>query len=216
MHEKVLPQHSLELLSALEADTSPLLSGWTLAGGTGLAFHLGHRVSEDLDFFRTDDLNVPLLHEVLSRHGSYETLQEAEHTLTVLLHETKLSFFRVRDPFLFEAVPHRFFFVADVRDIALMKLAAISGRGSRKDFADLYLILQDKPTLDAYFNLLPRKYNASRLNTYHILKSLTYFDDAETEPMLRMLVPFDWKECRAFFVREVRAIVLPQATVKDC
>jgi hypothetical protein len=209
MHESVLPQHSLELLNVLEKDATSLLSGWTLAGGTGLAFRLGHRVSEDLDFFRTDDVDVRALHDELARHGSYETLQEAEHTLTVLLHRTKLSFFRVRDPFLFESVPWRFFSIADVRDVALMKLAAISGRGSRRDFADLYIILQNEPSLEAYFDLLPRKYDPSRLNTYHILKSLTYFDDAEAEPMPRMRVPFDWAECKAFFVREARAIVLP-------
>ena len=209
MHEKVLPQHSLELLSALGDDPSPLLTGWTLAGGTGLAFHLGHRVSEDLDFFRTDDMDVSALHDVLATHGPYETLQEADHTLTVLIQDTKLSFFRVRDPFLFDALPHRFFTIASIGDIALMKLIAISGRGSRKDFADLYLILQDEPTLEAYFEMLARKYGESRVNTYHILKSLTYFDDAESEPMLRMLVPFDWKECKAFFSREARAIVLP-------
>jgi len=209
MHEKVLPKHSLELLSSLGEDPSPLLAGWTLAGGTGLAFHLGHRVSEDLDFFRTDDMDVRALHEVLATQGAYETLQEADHTLTVLIQNTKLSFFRVRDPFLFDALPHRFFSIASIGDIALMKLIAISGRGSRKDFADLYIILQDEPTLEAYFEMLPGKYGESRVNTYHILKSLTYFDDAESEPMPRMLVPFDWKECKAFFVREARAIVLP-------
>jgi len=91
----------------------------------------------------------------------------------------------------------------------LMKLIAISGRGSRKDFADLYIILQDVPTLETYFDMLPKKYGESRVNTYHILKSLTYFDDAESEPMPRMLVPFDWEECKAFFVREARAIILP-------
>ena len=208
MHEKVLPKHSLELLNLLEQDTSPLLAGWSLAGGTGLAFRLGHRISEDLDFFRTDDMNVRALHDILQKHGAYETLQEAEHTLTVLIHGTKLSFFRVRDPLLFKGTPHRFFSIADVRDIALMKLAAISGRGSRKDFADLYIILQNEPMLEAYFDLLPRKYDPSRLNTYHILKSLTYFDDAEAEPLPRMLVPFDWAECKAFFVREARAIIL--------
>ncbi len=209
MHEKVLPQHSLELLNALGEDPSPLLAGWTLAGGTGLAFHLGHRVSEDLDFFRTDDMDVRMLHDVLAAHGPYETLQEADHTITVLIRDTKLSFFRVRDPFLLDALPHRFFSIAAIGDIALMKLIAISGLGSRKDFADLYIILQDVPTLETYFEMLPRKYGESRVNTYHILKSLTYFDDAESEPMPRMLVPFDWKECKAFFVREARAIVLP-------
>jgi len=209
MHESVLATHSLELLRLLEQDGSHLLAGWTLAGGTGLAFRLGHRISDDLDFCRTDDADVRELHHVLTRYGSYETLQEAEHTLTVLLRGTKLSFFRVRDPFLFEPTPWRFFSIADVRDVALMKLAAISGRGSRKDFADLYIILQTAPSLEAYFDLLPRKYDPSRLNTYHILKSLTYFDDAEAEPMPQMRVPFDWSECKAFFIREARAIMLP-------
>jgi hypothetical protein len=194
----------------LEHDPSPLLKGWVLAGGTGLAFHLGHRFSEDLDFFRTDDFDVRRLHDALRAHGPYETMQEETHTLTVLLHETKLSFFRVRDPFLFEGTRHRFFTLADTRDIALMKLTAISGRGSRKDFADLYTILQRPPSLEAYFELLPRKHDPSRLNTYHILRSLTYFADADSEPEPRMLIPFNWDECKRFFVREARAIVLPE------
>jgi hypothetical protein len=127
----------------------------------------------------------------------------------VLIQGTKLSFSRVRDPFLFEGTPCRFFTVASERDIALMKLAAISGRGSRKDFVDLYLILRIGGTLNDYFRMLPEKYGASRINTYHILKSLTYFEDAEKEPLPRMFVPFDWEECKAFFVRQARAIVLP-------
>ena len=95
MHEKVLPADSLELLSELGDDASESLKHWTLAGGTGLAFRLGHRVSEDLDFFRTDEMDVRDMHEVLRRHGPYETLQEADHTLTVITRQTKLSFFRV-------------------------------------------------------------------------------------------------------------------------
>ena len=209
MHEKVLPKHSLELLTKLEADPSELLRGWILAGGTGLAFRFGHRISEDLDFFRTDMKDVRALHAVLAQHGTYETLQEDIHTLTVIIHKTKLTFSNVRDPFLFPPTPHRFFAVADTRDIALMKLAAISGRGSRKDFIDLHMILRDRPTLKEYFEWLPRKYGASRINVYHIAKSLTYFDDAESEPMPRMLVPFKWNDCKKFFVREAHAVILP-------
>ena len=208
MHEKVLPAQSLKLLNEMGNNPSPQLRNWILAGGTGLALHKGHRLSEDLDFFRTDDLDVRELHSLLSQYDRYETLQEAEHTLTVIIRKTKLSFFRVRDPFLFKATPYRFFRLADVRDIALMKLAAISGRGSRKDFIDLYTILRDKPALSEYFSLLPRKYTPDRINTYHILKSLTYFSDAEKEPTPRMFEPFDWEECKAFFIREAHAIVL--------
>ena len=172
MHEKVLPQHSLELLTELEGNPSPLLSNWTLAGGTGLAFLMGHRISEDLDFFRTDDLDLRRLHDALAKHGRYETLQEAEHTLTVLIRKTKLSFFRIRDPFLFDPTPHRFFSIASIRDIALMKLVAIAGRGSRKDFADLFLILQNPPTLESYFDMLPEQYGASHATSQVPLRAL--------------------------------------------
>jgi len=130
MHEKVLPQHSLDLLTDLEGNASPFLSGWTLAGGTGLAFHLGHRISEDLDFFRADELDVRKLHDVLGAHSGYETLQEAEHTLTVLIRETKLSFFRIRDPFLFDAQPHRFFSIASVKSLALFEESSSSSSSS--------------------------------------------------------------------------------------
>ena len=133
-------------------------------------------------------MDVRDLYQVLTRHGPYETLQEADHTLTVLTHRTKLSFFKTRDPFLFDPAPYRFFAVADIRDIAL--------------------ILRDDPPLQSYFEMLPRKYGPSRINAYHILKSLTYFADAEAEPVPRMLVSFDWEECKAFFVRKAHAIVL--------
>ena len=186
----------------------PDLEGWTLARGTGLALQMGHRISEDFDFFRTDPMNVNRLHEVLRLAGEVETLQEDDRTLTVLIARTKVSFFSVPEPFLFPGQPYVFFTLADPRDIALMKLAAISGRGSRKDFIDLYVILRTGLSLEECLKRLPEKYG-SRANAYHILKSLTYFEDAEGEPMPRMLEPFNWDECKAFFVREAHAIVLP-------
>lgn len=209
MHPKSLPPGSRALLARVNKNTPAALRGWILAGGTGLALRVGHRLSDDFDFFRTDALEVRALHDALHPLGAYETLQEADHTLTVLLQGVKLSFFLVPDPFLFETVPYHFFAMADVRDIALMKLAAISNRGSRKDFIDLYTILRSGPSLRDYFDLLPRKYGPQRVNAYHILKSLVYFEDAEAEPMPVMLEPFNWKECKAFFVRAAHDIVLP-------
>lgn len=208
MHEKVLSPHSRQLLAALDKMKSPALTGWTLAGGTGLALHLGHRISDDFDFFRTDNMDLRKLHDVFKKIGPYETLQEAEHTFTVLSEKTKVSFFRISDPFIFKSVPYRFFSLADVGDIALMKLIAISGRGSRKDFVDIYTILRGGLTLQECFDELPRKYLSGRANAYHILKSLTYFEDVEKEPMPTMLESFQWEDCKAYFVRETHAITL--------
>ena len=208
MHAKVLPKGSAKLLARLERTRSPELTGWTLAGGTGLALALGHRISEDFDFFRPDRPDLQLLRTVLADAGEFEIIQEMEHTLSVIMNGVKMSFFHVADPFLFPTQPYRFFQVADPRDIALMKLVAVSGRGSRKDFVDLFCILRGSPPLAEYFDLLPQKYGKGRANAYHILKSLVYFEDAEQEPLPRMLVPFNWKECKAFFIRTAHAIIL--------
>lgn len=208
MHEKVLPRGSRALLAKLESLSAPELDGWTLAGGTGLALQLGHRVSEDLDFFRSDRFSPVRLHHLLTRVGQTELLQEDDRTLTVIASGVKLSFFHVVDEILFSTIEYSFFRLAELRDIALMKLAAVSGRGSRKDFIDLYTILQGSLTLEQCLERLPDKYGEDRVNIYHVLKSLTYFDDAEREPMPRMLEPFDWDKCKSFFVREAHAIVM--------
>jgi hypothetical protein len=209
MHEKVLPRGSRELLAKLDSLSLSELEGWTLAGGTGLALQMGHRTSEDFDFFRTDGFSADRLHEILRQVGEVETLQEDDRTLTVIVSAIKVSFFSVPDDFRFPGQSYHFFLLADPRDIALMKLAAISGRGSRKDFIDLYSILRGGLSLEQCFQWLPLKYGEGRVNTYHVLKSLSYFEDAEREPMPQMLEPFDWAECKNFFVREAHAIVLP-------
>jgi hypothetical protein len=209
MHEKVLPRGSRNLLAKLDALSPPDLEGWTLAGGTGLALQMGHRISEDFDFFRTSRFSSHHLYDIMRQAGATETLQEDDRTLTVITAGVKVSFFSVPDSFLYSGQPYHFCDLADPRDIALMKLAAISGRGSRKDFVDLYVILQSGLLLEQCFQWLPLKYGEGRINTYHVLKSLTYFEDAEHEPMPRMLEPFDWDECKNFFTREAHAIVLP-------
>jgi len=209
MHAKALTPGSRRVLEALSRARHVALAGWILAGGTGLALRLGHRLSDDFDFFRLAGMDTEGLYEAMSAFGTPETLQRSANTLTVLVQGIKLSFFQVREPFLFEPTRYRFFDLADVRDIALMKLAAITNRGSRKDFIDLYGILQHGPSLREHLDLMAKKYGADRTNLYQVLLSLTYFEDAEGEPMPRMLEPFDWEQCTSFFVRECRMIVLP-------
>ncbi len=208
MHEKVLSSDSLELLSVLESNSPDLFNGWILAGGTGLALQLGHRISDDFDFFRENIDDVRILHEELRKYRPYEILQETGQTLTLLAGGVKLSFFRAPAPFISDTVQYRNFRIAGITDIALMKLIAIHNRGSRKDFIDLYTILQGDFRLRDYFALLPKKYDPSTINLYSILKSLTYFEDAEREPAPRMLVPFRWEECKAFFLRVAHSIVI--------
>ncbi len=209
MHEKVLPPHALELLTALEKRRSAALRGWVLAGGAALALRLGHRAAGAFDFFRTNAVDMAALLMALGRAGACEVLNHDARTLNVLVGGTKLAFFRVSFGVVHPPTPYRFFAVADLMDLALMKLVAIADRGSRKDFVDLWCILQEGLSLRECIDLLPRKYGAGHVNTYHVLKSLAYFDDAEKEPMPELLRALDWEKCKAYFAKEARAIVLP-------
>jgi hypothetical protein len=96
--------------------------------------------------------------------------------------------------------------IADARDIAVMKVIAIGGRGSRKDFVDLYFILRGGAGLAGILELSRQRFSRVDYNEYHLLKSLVYFADAETEPMPSMIRDIDWNELKAEITRVVRAI----------
>ncbi len=97
--------------------------------------------------------------------------------------------------------------MASLHDIAAMKLIAASQRGSKKDFIDLYMIEQNGLTLASIIKSLPEKYPNTSINYYHIIKSLVYFDDAELEPMPRMLVELEWGTTKDFFVQKQKSLL---------
>ena len=96
--------------------------------------------------------------------------------------------------------------LADEWDIACMKIDAISSRGSKKDFIDLYFLLEKYNLLEllAFFE---RKYSDIKFNKMHIFKSLIYFDDAEDEPMSIMIKEVKWKEVKNKIIEEVGKLV---------
>jgi hypothetical protein len=191
-------QTVLELLSRV-----PEIRTFYLAGGTGLALHLGHRRSEDFDFFRAQPLVPQDLLTVLREAGDLVVLQEATGTLTVRIHGVATSFFRYDYPLLRPlrespwALP-----IADPDDIAAMKLAAVAGRGARKDFVDLYVYAREVTPLREALAWFRDKYRGVTVDPYHLLRSLTYFDDAEAEAMPHLLIELTWDEVKAFFRAE--------------
>jgi hypothetical protein len=92
--------------------------------------------------------------------------------------------------------------IADARDIACMKLSALAGRGTRRDFVDVYVALQHIQ-LAELLTLFQRKYAGVNYSLLHLFKSLTYFGEAERDPMPDMLIPLAWEDVTAFFERVV-------------
>jgi hypothetical protein len=190
MHPKVLSDDAWKTVRLLK--TEGILESWALAGGTGLALQIGHRYSEDLDFFRTDTFEPQRLAVHLSTTGRVKIQSRSADTLHVVLAGLRISFLKAQVPLLFPGTAYRGLTLADPRDIAVMKLIAIGGRGSRRDFVDLYYYLHGGGDLDGLFALLKRRFRDVDFNEYHLLKSLVYFNDAESEPMPRMIQKVEW------------------------
>lgn len=199
--------HNNAISSSTEATLCALyqaevLGGFYLAGGTALALQYGHRLSLDLDFFAQEHFDEEALLQRLQRLDGFALTAKAPYTLHSVVEGTKVSFLGYAYPVLFPTRPFLDVPVADPRDIACMKVSAIAGRGAKRDFVDLYACAQ-RFCLGGILELCDRKYARVRLNRTHIFKSLTYFADAEKDPMPHMLQPVNWSTVKDFFLREV-------------
>jgi predicted nucleotidyltransferase component of viral defense system len=205
MHEETLAAPARAVLEQITGKA--FLEHFYLVGGTALALQLGHRISVDLDFFAPSDFSLAALKEALPAVGKYTLTNEEPGTLDGMLDDVKLTFLRYPYPLLFDLVTWNGMPMADPRDIAAMKLSAISSRGSRKDFIDLYVLL-NRYHLSELINLFEKKYSGVTYNKLHLLKSLTYFDDAEEEPMPTMLHPISWEEVKRGIRTEAKGLVV--------
>ncbi len=177
-----------------------------LAGGTGAALQLKHRVSLDLDFFTKKDIDTKALIQKIKTLGKFSIEKETQNTLIGVFNGTRVSFLKYDYPLLFDLKQIKEIKVADLRDIGCMKIDAISSRGMKRDFIDLFFICKEVISLKNLLSLFKRKYKSVNYNMMHILKSLAYFEDAENNPMPRMTVPASWQEIKSFFKKEIRKI----------
>jgi hypothetical protein len=202
MHPKVLGADGWRVVRELVR--AGRTEGWGLAGGTGLALQLGHRISKDLDFFRSGPFAPAELAAGLAGLGRVAVQGRSAGTLHVTLDGLRVRWLSAEAPLLFAGSRYRGLVLADPRDIAVMKVIAIGGRGSRKDFVDLFFYLRGGGSLEGVFDLVGRRFAGVDFNAYHLLRSLVFFEDAETEPMPRMLRRAAWPEVKRTIVAEVK------------
>ena len=171
-----------------------------LAGGTSLALQIGHRQSLDLDLFGSFELDELEITKILSRVGNITLLKKTQNINIYLINGIKVDFVNYHYPWLEEAICKDNLRLAGKKDIAAMKLAAITGRGSKKDFIDIYYLLNyfDFPQMLNFYIL---KYPGSSETL--TLKSLTYFDDADIEESPVMLNLTDWEKIKKTIIANI-------------
>jgi predicted nucleotidyltransferase component of viral defense system len=181
------------------------LRSFYLAGGTGCALHIGHRLSQDFDFFSQVEFKVFPIQNSLRNLGRFVIDYSDSNTLVGKFDGTKISLFHYAYPLIEKPSEEMGVRIASLVDIGCMKIDAISSRGTKRDFVDLFFILK-KLELDmkALFEYFERKYGPDDFNRHHVLKSLVYFEDADKEPEPEMLVKYSWAGTKRFFVEGVR------------
>ncbi len=191
--------------------------GFILAGGTAVALHLGHRLSVDFDFFTMRSFRPDRLHQMINGLELETTvLQEESGTLTLSADGVKVSFFQYPYAFLETTSMLHGVQVAGLTDIASMKLIAMLQRGAKRDYIDLYWILQNIPFSNIAENMVAR-YGASRVNPLVIGKALVFFRDADSDPDPEYIGKHTaWAKIKKYLSEHVQQFVLDiQRVIKD-
>jgi len=179
--------------------------GFYLAGGTALALQLGHRTSLDFDFYTQKSFDSKKLHLLLEKKFERVILlQKDEDTLIVEINGVIVSFFKYVYPLIFPLVKQeKFPPLASKEDIAAMKIIAISDRGAKRDFIDIYFLLQEF-SLKEIFTFVKKKY--PYFNIYVALRGLTYFVDADKRQTRKLYLfsTVSWNKVKKFLINEVR------------
>lgn len=202
MFEQVLaqqPKSALEVLSQ-----TPVLRQFYLAGGTALALYLGHRYSLDFDWFSEKKFDPKVLQKALVTLPAFNVISQTEGALVVEIEGIESSFFQHEHPLIRPTVDYKRISIASLEDLLCMKLAALWQRGAKRDYVDIFFGIRKAIPLEKLLSLMKEKYSEFAFSEYHCLRSLSFFDDVENEPMPQMREEVTWDEIKSYLTAESR------------
>jgi predicted nucleotidyltransferase component of viral defense system len=161
-----------------------------LVGGTSLALQYGHRRSVDLDFFGHTTEDVDELTNMLSSCAKDVVRGNCSKSIKAyFLNHVKVDIVNYRYRWIDEPVISDGLRLASPKDIAAMKVNAVMGRGTKKDFVDVYFLLRHY-SFDEIMQFYLQKYTDG--SEYRALLSMNYFADADPQPMPFMYQQVEW------------------------
>jgi predicted nucleotidyltransferase component of viral defense system len=177
LHIKTVEPHTLSILNDLmEIDE---LSESALVGGTALSLKFGHRISTDLDlFFSNKQSNEEIIRAVTSKFGTRFTVRNPTIKIGVFgfIDGVKVDFVRYNHPIIFPIELHNKIRMYSNQDICAMKVQAILGRANKKDFWDIFELIQHY-TIEQILEFHKLKY-PSQILAIGIHYALNHFEDA--------------------------------------
>lgn len=197
LHYETIEPNTLELLKRLQS--LPCLKNTRLVGGTSLALQIGHRKSVDLDLFGNIECDIDELKEAICSCGTTTVLKDSANIHIYTVNGVKVDIVNYKYPWLEDAYIEDGVVLAKLPDIASMKVNAVIGRGTRKDFIDLAHLMKTY-SLSQILNFYFRKYPEASM--FLAAKSMAYFADAEEDPMPYMFTEETWDDIKAYISKQ--------------
>lgn len=188
---------------ALSAAVSPL-PYWFVIGGQAVRCFAPYRPSQDVDFGIDSAANLNDLVNQLTLKGKVEIQERGSDTVHLLWNGIKVSAFVTATLARFTEDRH-----LDLTGVLATKLHAILDRGLRRDFFDLYVMLQQHQLGITAVLTAIRAVHQGQIDDGLMLRALTYFDDADREAALPGEGAADWKMVKDYFLIQVGSLITP-------
>jgi len=199
MFEEILSENAISVIESL----GTRLETFYLAGGTGLALQLGHRKSNDFDFFSNKAFNTDAMLSLISPDKVFFSSAGSLHCE---IQGILISLLFYNAPLVHAPLTWRGVRLSHCEDIIAEKIKTISQRGAKKDFIDIYAAVKMKYAIPDICSFFKQRFKGFDINIYHVLKSLVFFEDAEKEPSPVMLLSgkeWEWDTIKSFFIENI-------------
>lgn len=193
-YETVLPGTFTLLKDLSKLDS---FQKFSLVGGTALSLRYGHRHSEDLDFFSNENFDRQAIIEELVKIYSNQFIHQEtgfKKSLFCSIKDVKVDVVYYPHPLIRPLINEDDIIFYSDEDIAAMKIQAILGRGKKKDFWDLALLLE-KHGLGNIIDWHTEKF-PNQMLLISIPQTITYFDDAELSQDPICLLGLSWEDVK--------------------
>lgn len=194
--EQVIPRPLAEAVAEL--------SYWFVIGGHAVRCFAPYRPSVDVDFGVREPSDLQGLLGQLQRSGTVQLQEQSPHAVHLTWNGINVSVF-----VLDKIAPHVEGRRLSVTGILATKLHAILDRGTRRDFFDLYVMLQQQRLGIAECLRALREVNQTPVDDGLLLRALSYFDDAEREAALPGEGKDDWAAVKEFLLACVGSLITP-------
>ena len=195
LHDETVLPGTFTLLKELSKLDS--FQKFSLVGGTALSLRYGHRHSEDLDFFSNESFERQLIIEELIKIYSNQFIHQEtgfKKSLFCSIKDVKVDVVYYPHPLIRPLINEDDIIFYSDEDIAAMKIQAILGRGKKKDFWDLALLLE-KHGLGNIIDWHTEKF-PNQMLLISIPQNITYFDDADLSQDPICLLGLTWEDIK--------------------